>query len=175
MKIRKAVMRDVKHIHKLINGFAAEQVMLPRSLNEIYENVRDFFVFEDEDGLDAGVDKVGSQLGGVGAAAAQMPLIGACALHVLWEDLAEVKSLAVARALQKKGAGRALIERCLTEARQLGIKRVFSLTYVPGFFQHLGFREADKSSLPHKIWGDCLHCPKFPECDENAVIIDIDG
>jgi amino-acid N-acetyltransferase len=161
MKIRKAVMRDVKHIHKLINGFAAEQAMLPRSLNEIYENVRDFFVYEEE--------------GGAGEVGSQPPISGACALHVLWEDLAEVKSLAVAKALQKKGAGRALIDRCLAEARELGIKRVFSLTYVPGFFQHMGFREADKASLPHKIWGDCLHCPKFPECDENAVIIDIDG
>jgi len=163
MKIRKALMRDVKHIHKLINGFAAEQVMLPRSLNEIYENVRDFFVCEQEGGTEAGVDEAGA------------PLFGAGALHVLWEDLAEVKSLAVAKAHQKNGAGRALIERCLTEARELGIKRVFSLTYVPGFFQHMGFREADKASLPHKIWGDCLHCPKFPDCDENAVIIDIHG
>jgi amino-acid N-acetyltransferase len=159
MKIRKAVMRDVKHIHKLINGFAAEQVMLPRSLNEIYENVRDFFVYVEDGGDDA----------------ADTQLSGACALHVLWEDLAEIKSLAVAKAHQKKGAGGELLDRCLTEARELGIKRVFSLTYVPGFFHRTGFRDADKASLPHKIWGDCLHCPKFPECDENAVIIDIDG
>jgi amino-acid N-acetyltransferase len=166
MKIRKAVMRDVKHIHKLINGFASEQVMLPRSLGEIYENVRDFFIYE----ADGGIDEVNTpQL------PAPLPIAGACALHVLWEDLAEIKSLAVAKTHQKEGAGRALIDRCLAEARELGIKRVFSLTYVPGFFRRIGFRDADKASLPHKIWGDCLHCPKFPECDENAVIIDIEG
>lgn len=146
--IRRAKVADVKAIHKLVNEYARRQEMLPRSLNELYENIRDFFVYEE-----------GSEVG------------GACAIHILWEDLAEIKSLAVAKKLQNKGVGRALVMRCLKEAKSLGVKRVFALTYRPEFFHKLGFIDIDKSALPQKIWGDCLRCPKFPECDEYAVII----
>jgi len=121
--------------------------MLPRPLSELYEGMRDFIVCEDNG-----------------------KILGACALHIIWEDLAEVRSLAVDRGYQKMGIGKALVRRCLKEAKELGLKRVFALTYNPKFFKKLGFVDIDKSSLPQKIWGDCLRCHKFPECDENAVI-----
>lgn len=143
-------MSDVRQIHKFINEFAKRENMLPRSLNELYENIRDFFVFEDNSVIK-----------------------GVCALHVLWEDLAEIRSLAVKKEYQKQGIGKNLINKCLQDAKNLGIKRVFTLTYVPDFFKKLGFIEIDKTKLPHKIWGDCIRCPKFPECDEYALIKDL--
>lgn len=147
MKIRKAHIRDIKEIQKLVNEFARKEQMIPRSVNELYENIRDFFVAEEK-----------------------KKIIGACALHVLWEDLAEVRSLAVSSSHQKKGIGKKLVENCLSDAKALGIKRVFVLTYQAGFFRKLGFRDTDKAALPQKIWGDCIRCPKFPECDEFALI-----
>lgn len=148
--IRKARVPDVPDIHRLINSFAQKDAMLPRALNAIYENVRDFFVME-EDGR----------------------IVGCCALHVTWGDLAEVKSLAVAQDAQGSGLGRLLVESCLAEARDMGIPRVFALTYVSGFFAKLGFSAIDKSALPHKIWSECINCPKFPDCGEEAVALDL--
>jgi amino-acid N-acetyltransferase len=147
LKIRKALISDVKPIYKLINEYAKKGQMLPRSLNELYENIRDFFVAE-ENGEISGV----------------------CALHILWEDLAEIRSLIVKKEFQKKGIAIKLVKECLIEASQLGVKKVFVLTYIPNFFKKLGFKEIDKSKLPQKIWGDCVKCPKFPECDEVALI-----
>jgi len=145
--IRKAKIAEAKTIQKLINSFAKEGKLLPRSLSEIYDNLRDFFVFE-EDGR----------------------ILGVCALHICWEDLAEIRSLAVQEDAGRKGVGRQLVEACLEEAKELGVKKVFLLTYIPSFFRKLGFSEVDKATLPHKIWGDCLRCPKFPHCDEVALI-----
>ncbi len=131
----------------MVNDFARREEMIPRTINELYENVRDFVVCEEQ-----GVLK------------------GACALHVLWEDLAEIRSLAVRKESQRMGLGKKMVKRCVAEAKSLGIKRVFALTYQPLFFKKMGFEEIDKSSLPQKIWGDCVRCPKFPECDEHALI-----
>lgn len=150
MKIRRAKISDLKYIHKLINDFAKREAMLPRSLSELYEGMRDFTVCEYNG-----------------------TILGVCALHIIWEDLAEVRSLAVDREYQKLGIGKTLVKRCLKEAKELGLKRVFALTYNPEFFKKLGFVDIDKSSLPQKIWGDCLRCHKFPECDEHAVIINL--
>lgn len=150
MKVRKALVSDIKLIHRLINEFAKKGEMLPRSLNELYENIRDFFVAEENNEIK-----------------------GVCALHILWEDLAEVRSLAVKKDSQKKGIGSLLVKRCLNEAKKLGIKKVFVLTYIPEFFKKIGFKELDKSKLPQKIWGDCIRCPKFPECDEVALIYEL--
>jgi len=147
LKIRKAVITDTKAIHTLVNQFANKNEMLPRSLNEIYENIRDFYV-----GLDS--DKI----------------IGAAALHILWEDLAEIRSVAVSNNYQGKGIGKKLVIKCLKEAEALGVKKIFALTYHPGFFKELGFNDIDKNALPQKIWGECLKCHKFPECNELAVI-----
>jgi amino-acid N-acetyltransferase len=146
--IRKAVVADIKHIHKLVNEFAKQNAMLPRALNELYESIRDFFIYEDEG-----------------------EIIAVCALRILWEDLAEIRSLAVLENYQKQGIGGTLLNSCLQEARNLGIQRVFALTYQPNFFKKNGFSDIDKAKLPQKIWGDCLKCHKFPECDEHAVII----
>jgi len=150
LKIRRAKIRDLKEVQKLINEFARREEMIPRSINELYENVRDFFVSEENGKIN-----------------------GVCALHVLWEDLAEVRSLAVKKEFQRTGIGRKLVRRCVADAKALGIKRVFVLTYQPVFFGKLGFGEIDKSGLPQKIWGDCIRCPKFPECDEHALILNI--
>jgi amino-acid N-acetyltransferase len=122
--------------------------MLPRSLNELYESIRDFTVHE-EDGN----------------------IIGVCALHVSWDGLAEVRSLAVRLDRSGKGIGSRLVRRCLEEAKELGADRVFVLTYRDAFFKNLGFLPVDKKDLPHKIWTDCLNCVKFPNCDESALLI----
>jgi amino-acid N-acetyltransferase len=148
LKLRKAKIKDIKDIQKLINEFARREEMIPRSINELYENIRDFFVCEDRG-----------------------KVCGVCALHVLWEDLAEVRSLAVRREYQRMGMGRKLVKRCLADARAMGTRRAFVLTYQPDFFRKIGFTDIDKSDLPQKIWGDCIRCPKFPECDEHALII----
>ena len=148
MKIRKAKISDLKQAQKLVNDYAKREQMIPRSLNELYETVRDFIVCE----LNGNV-------------------CGVCALHIMWEDLAEIPSLAVDQKYQKIGIGKNLVKQCLKEAKVLGIKRVFALTYHPEIFKKIGFVDTDKSSLPQKIWGDCLRCPRFPECDEHAVII----
>lgn len=147
LKIKKATIKDVKTIHSLINKFAKRDEMLPRSLNEIYENIRDFFVCADNE-----------------------KVIAVSALHVLWEDIAEIKSIAVSTKYRGKGIGKKLVSQCLKEACSLGVKKVFALTYNSKFFKELGFREIDKNTLPQKIWGDCLKCPKFPDCNESAVI-----
>lgn len=147
MKIKKAKISDIRQIHKFVNEFARKEEMLPRSLNDLYENMRDIYIYEDKGKMK-----------------------GVCALHVLWEDLAEIRSLAVSKDAQGKGVGRRLLKVCLKEAKQLGLKRVFALTYQPEFFRKAGFKDVDKIKLPQKIWGECLRCPKFPECDEDAVI-----
>jgi amino-acid N-acetyltransferase len=126
--------------------------MLPRPLGEIYEFLRDFVIALDEQSGD---------------------VVGCCALHVVWEDLAEVRSLAVDDAHRGTGLGRRLVEACIAEACRLGIKRLFALTYVPGFFKKLGFHDLPKETLPHKVWSDCIKCHKFPDCDEQAVALDL--
>ncbi len=151
--IRKAVIKDVKPIHKLLSYYADQGLLLPRSLSELYDHLRDHFVVEDKHQLNS--------------------IIGVSALGICWEDLAEIRSLAVAKQYQRKGLGSQLVETCLEEARSLGLKKVFTLSYIAGFFSRLGFREVEKSVLPHKIWGDCLKCPKFPDCEETAMMIDL--
>jgi amino-acid N-acetyltransferase len=148
--IRKATIQDAKIIHKLVNEYAKQDEMLPRSLSEIYENIRDYFVYEEK-----------------------KKIYGCGALHVVWEDIAEVKSLAVAKAKHKKGIGSKILKACLKEAVALKLPKVFVLTYKPGFFMKLGFSLIDKSELPHKIWGECIKCPEFPNCDESALTIQI--
>jgi amino-acid N-acetyltransferase len=151
--IRKARMRDVKTIQKLIADYARKGDMLPRSLSEIYENLRDYFVYV-ENGDD---------------------VIGSAAIHIMWEDLAEVRSLAVREDRMGRRVGTQLVEACMSEAIVLGIARVFALTYKPEFFEKLGFKRVDKAELPHKIWTDCLKCSKFPDCDEIALVADFSG
>ena len=151
--LRKAAIRDVKPIHRLLYQNADRGLLLARSLSELYDHLRDFYVLEDSDRGDW--------------------VVGVCALGVCWEDLAEIRSLAVAEDCQGMGYGRLLVETCLEEAGDLGIRQVFALTYVDAFFGKLGFTEVEKSVLPHKVWADCLKCAKFPDCDETAMMLEL--
>ena len=146
--VRKAKMSDVATIRSLIAKYSEEGEMLPKALMEIYEELRDFFVETDENG----------------------EVLGCCALHLFWEDLAEVRSLAVSETSMRKGIGAALVEACLEEARALGIAKVFTLTDKVTFFEKQGFGQVDRSELPHKIWAACVKCVKFPDCDETALV-----
>jgi amino-acid N-acetyltransferase len=145
--LRKATINDVKPIHALITEAAKDDQMLPRSLSDIYDKLRDFNVCE--------------RSGHV---------VGCCALHIVWDDLAEIRSLAVAPAAQGSAHGKALVDYSISEANALGLRRVFVLTYIPGYFAKHGFAEVSKESLPHKIWADCVKCPKFPDCGEIAML-----
>lgn len=151
--IRKARTIDVPFMQKVLVGFAKEGKLLARSLSELYTNLRDMFVAVDE---------------------ATGALVGCCSLHIIWENLAEIRSLAVVKEEQGRGIGRVLVGACIEEARELGIGRLFTLTYETAFFERVGFKEVDKNIFPQKIWADCLHCPKFPDCDEIALVLDVD-
>jgi len=145
--VEKARIKDVAQMHQLVNSFADKGEMLARPLSELYENIRDYFVVRDGERV-----------------------IACGALHVSWSDLAEIKSVAVAEDNQDKGVGARLVEACLGEARELGIPTVFCLTYKPAFFERFGFSQVDKMELPRKVWTECYRCPKFPNCDEVALI-----
>ncbi|ACM21802.1 N-acetyltransferase, GNAT family [Geotalea daltonii FRC-32] len=148
--LRKAEINDVKDIQKLLTFYASRGDMLSRSLAELYEAIRDFNIFEIEGRI-----------------------VGTAALHIVWEDLAEVRSVAVADDAGRKGIGTQVVQACIDEARLLGLKKVFCLTYKPDFFAKFGFHVVDKSELPHKVWGDCMKCVKFPDCDEIAMILEL--
>jgi amino-acid N-acetyltransferase len=146
-QVEKAKITDVPQIHKLINSFAEKGLMLARSLSEIYENIRDFVVIREGD-----------------------EVIACAALHISWSDLAEIRSVTVAENSQRKGLGAKLVAACLVEANSLGIESIFCFTYQPEFFRNQKFVDIDKMELPRKVWSDCLRCPKFPNCDEIALI-----
>ena len=146
-----ATVQDAAGIHKLVNYWAAEGQMLPRTLAETYENLRDFFVIRQGD-----------------------QVIACAALHIMWADMAELKSLAVDPDIQSRGHGSALVAACVEEGRRLGMQRLFALSYRPGFFERLGWKQADVMNLPRKVWNECYRCPKFPGCDEIALTFDLD-
>lgn len=150
--IRKARMEDIKQIHGLLKYYADRKLLLPRSISSLYDHLRDFVVWGENDGTISGV----------------------CSLHICWENLAEIRSLAVRDGAQGKGYGTRLVTTCLEEAAEYGITRIFTLTYQPGFFRKLGFRDIDKRELPHKIWSDCINCSMFPDCDEEALLYEAD-
>lgn len=150
MKYRKAKITDVEPIHALITHYADKGLMLARPRTLLYESLREFTVAVDQDRV-----------------------VGAGSLHIIWEDLAEVRALAVAPEYAKKGIGRGLVEKFLNEARELAIPRVFALTYQAGFFEKCGFKIIEKEDLPQKVWKECVNCPKFPNCEEIAMIIDV--
>ena len=150
--VEKARIKDVAQIHQLINYFADKGEMLPRPLSELYESIRDYFVVR------------------------QGERVIACAsVHVSWADLAEIKSLAVVEDNQEQGIGTQLVEACLREAKELGFPTVFCLTYKPAFFEKFGFYQLDKMELPRKVWTECYHCPKFPNCDEVALLCHLEA
>ena len=143
----KAEIGDAQAIHDLINLYAQRSDMLPRTMGEVYENLRDFYVVHE---------------GG--------EMLGCVALHIVWSDLAEVKSLAVSETAQSRGLGSILVNATLKEASNIGLERVFALTYQPTFFERLGFEQADVMTLPRKVWNECYRCPKFPSCNEIALV-----
>ncbi len=152
--IRKATIQDVKTIYGLLQIFGKQGDLLPRPLTRIYDHLRDFWVYEDEAG---------------------MKVRGCCALQFCWEDLAEVRSLAVHPEVQRAGIGEKLVMAAIEEAISYDIKKLFTLTYRPDFFSRFGFFRIDRTDLPLKIWGDCLLCVKFPDCDETAMMRQLNG
>lgn len=150
--VRKAKVADVPAVHALVNSYAEQQKMLPVSLSNLYERLRDFFVFIEEE---------------TGA------VQGCGALSISWSDLAEIRSLAVRQDLRGKGIGSKIVEACLAEARGLGLQKVFVLTCESAFFTRMGFHVISKDLLPHKVWSVCLNCPKFPDCDETAMMLEL--
>jgi len=147
--LRKAVIKDIKPIHELLQVYGRKGELLARPLSELYDHLRDFWVFEDDD---------------------TGKIIGCCALQFCWDDLAEIRSLAVAEDFTGKGIGTLLVDRSVQEALVFKVPRLFTLTYRPSFFKKFDFYTIDKAKLPIKIWADCIMCVNFPECDETAMV-----
>lgn len=150
IKLRRATVDDAEHIQNLIMHYAKKKEMLPRSINEIYENIRDFYVIENNG-----------------------KILACGALHICWKDLAEVKSLAVAPRHTHKGYGAAIVRRLLKDSAELGVYRLFALTTHPEFFEKQGFCGIEMDELPKKVWADCINCVQFPNCNEKALVIDL--
>ena len=148
---RKATFADTDEIHDLIAGYAAQGVMLPKTHSTLYETLREFVVAEEVD---------------------TKKIVGVGALHLTWNELAEVRSMAVDENFSRRGIGSSIVKKLLEEGRAFGVKKFFTLTYRPEFFKSLGFSTTTKESLPHKIWKDCMDCPKFPNCDEIAMTLE---
>ncbi len=148
MKVEKAKISDALKIHELVNKFAERGEMLPRALSDIYQNLRDYFVLRDGENL-----------------------VACAALHINWDDMAEIRSLAVAETSQRGGLGAMLVKSGIDEAKALDMPAIFCLTYKPAFFEKQGFHIVDKSELPRKVWAECFHCAKFPDCDETALLL----
>ncbi len=149
--IRKINVKDARAVQALINKNSKQYAVLPRSLNDIYENLRDFFIYQEGENI-----------------------LGCCALHITWDNLAEIRSLSVDESIREKGVGSQLVDACCAEAKQLKVKKVFLLTAKPEFFNKFGFKIIDKAELPHKIWSDCLNCIQFPDCNEEAMAQEIE-
>jgi len=150
MKIRQAKVTDVKEMHKLVEFYANNGEMLHRSLNTMYENIQEYIVVEDKN-----------------------KIIGCGALHVSWEDLAEIKALAVSEKYKKKGIGKKIVQTLQKNAQNLGINKVFALSFKPEFFIKLGYKVIPKETLPHKIWSECVNCHLFPDCGEVPLLIEL--
>lgn len=148
--IRPAIAADVPAIHHLIEFHAQRGRMILRGFDELYSDLRSFMVAVEED-----------------------KVIGCASMHLFWSNLAELKCVAVEEARQRQGVGRAVVDGCHNDLRRLGIKRAFTLTSAPEFFEHLGYRVVAKDSLPRFIWGECVRCPSFPVCNEEALVFDL--
>jgi amino-acid N-acetyltransferase len=152
--IRKASIKDIKTIHALLSDYGEKGVLLSRPLSQLYDQVRDFFVYEIPE---------------------TKKIAGCGALQFCWEDLAEIRSLAVYKEFQGRNIGSAIVNAAIDEARLFGMKKLFTLTYKPGFFKKFNFKIIDRSELPLKIWSDCISCVKFPDCDETAMMLSLES
>jgi amino-acid N-acetyltransferase len=153
MIFRKGRVQDVPQIYHQLAKLSDKGILLPRSLSELYDLIRDFYVTCPDDEPET--------------------VAGMCALHICWADLGEIRSLALKEELRGRGIGRRLVEECIKEAREFGLKNLFALTYIPEYFMKLGFKHVEKSKLPQKIWSDCFKCVKFPECDEVSLALEL--
>lgn len=151
--IRKATIKDIKVIHALLSDYGEKGVLLSRPLTQLYDHVRDFFVYENSD---------------------LKSIAGCGALQFCWEDLAEIRSLAVFKEYQGRKIGSQLVQAAINEAKAYGIKKLFTLTYKPDFFKQFQFQVIDRAELPLKIWSDCISCVKFPDCDETAMMLSLE-
>ncbi len=150
LTVRPAAISDVPTIHHLLEIYASKGNLLPRTMNELYRHLRDFFVIE-----------------------AEHRVVAVAALEIFTEDLGEVRSLVVDENYERRGLGRMLVQRIVTEARAIGLRRVMALTYVPDFFHKLGFKTVSMGSLPEKVWSVCVKCYKYNNCDEIAVLLEL--
>lgn len=150
MIVRKARLTDVEEMHHLVNNYADKGMMLSRPRSMLYEYIRDFAVAEENN-----------------------EILGVGALHIMWGDLAEIRALAVKEGFANQGIGKKIVEFALDEAKALGIPKIFTLTYQPGFFKKLGFSEVSKENMPQKVWRECINCPKFPNCDEVCLELNL--
>jgi amino-acid N-acetyltransferase len=149
--VRKAGLTDVSEMFRIINYYAEKQLMLPKTQLQLYENLRDYSIVTDESDP--------SQVLACGA------------LHIYWENLAEIRAVAVAPGITRRGIGTGLVEKLLAEAREMHIEQVFVFTYEPGFFGRFGFIQVEHSTMPLKVYNECFHCPKFNKCDELAMVL----
>jgi amino-acid N-acetyltransferase len=162
--VEKAQIRDVEEILQLVNGFAASNLMLPRGPQYLYENIRDFVIASDQNVPVYSLTETKEVL----------HLIVACgSLHVLWEDIAEIRALAIHPDYQHLGLGSKLVQFMKTEAKQLGIKQLFTFTLTEDFFHNLGFKRRNRNELPAKVWNECSRCPKYFKCDEVGMVLEI--
>ncbi|GMR03693.1 MAG: N-acetyltransferase [Gammaproteobacteria bacterium] len=148
--IRQAAIGDVPDIHYLLEIYASQGNLLPRTMSELYRHLRDFFVIE-----------VNGKIAACGA------------LEIFTEDLGEIRSLAVADEYKGRGFGRLLVQHLTLEAHRIGLRRLMALTYAPGFFHKLGFKTVGKDTLPEKVWGICVKCYNYNNCDETAVLLEL--
>ncbi|WP_050181861.1 N-acetyltransferase [Domibacillus robiginosus] len=148
IEVRKAVLGDVEQIFELVNHYAKEGLMLPRTKESLVLNLQSIFVAEE-----------------------QGEVLGVASLAILGHDLAEVRSLGVKENAKGRGIGKLLVKRIIEETELIGIPKLISLTYQVTFFEKCGFEIISKSEMPQKVWTDCVHCPKFPSCDEIAMAI----
>lgn len=146
-KVRKARITDAMFIQAIVKKYSVDADLVQRSMADIFTQIRDYFILADAD-----------------------KPVGVVALHVYWDDLAEIRSFVIEKKFRGRGSGRKLIDAAVKEAGSLGLKSIFVLTKIPDFFKRYGFRRIAKKDLPHKIWKDCFNCPKFPDCDESALI-----
>jgi amino-acid N-acetyltransferase len=151
--VRKARLSDVNGMFRVINHYAEQQRMLPKTQLQLYENLRDYSIAAESSGSNS--------------------LLGCGALHIYWENLAEIRALAVAPEMTHKGVGTALVDCLLAEARELDIEQVFLFTYEPRFFARFGFIQVEHRTMPLKVYNECFHCPKFNKCDELAMVLHI--
>lgn len=149
--VRKAKPSDVAAMSAIINHYADKQLMLPKTSLQLYENLRDYSVAVDRNDANR--------------------ILGCGALHIYWEDLAEIRALSVAPGTAHKGVGSLVVDALIEESRELGINQIFLFTYVPGFFSRFGFIQVEHGSMPLKVYNECFHCPKFNQCDEVAMVL----